>query len=190
MLEFLAISLLWTLQTFLLAWTCVMFHALNKHYHSSSLLVWTPHLMHRCMWKVYVEQDFPKSQFACHSLQLLVIAKRPPKLLTTMLRNEQTHMFLYVFGHCVENICWVCCWYWCQNLGGAPPQGSGMPFQNNDTCAEVGGYLFLLGFSSLYDAIHGWMTGRTNGQMDGRVTRKNFTKNNHSVFYYIIWTPF
>jgi hypothetical protein len=34
-----------------------------------------------------------------------------------------------------------------------------MPFLDSDTCAE-GGYLFLPGFSSLYDAIHGWMTGR------------------------------
>ncbi len=48
-----------------------------------------------------------------------------------------------------------------QNLGGAPPPpGPGMPFLDSDTCAEGeggGGYLFLSGFSSLYDAIHGWM---------------------------------
>jgi hypothetical protein len=37
--------------------------------------------------------------------------------------------------------------------------GPGMPFLDSDACAE-GGYLFLPGFSSLYDAIHGWMTGR------------------------------
>jgi hypothetical protein len=30
-----------------------------------------------------------------------------------------------------------------------------------------GGYLFLPGFSSLYDAIHGWMMGRMTGRMDG-----------------------
>jgi hypothetical protein len=30
---------------------------------------------------------------------------------TTMLRNECMHMFLYVFEHCVKNICWVYCWY-------------------------------------------------------------------------------
>ncbi len=44
--------------------------------------------------------------------------------------------------------------------------GLGMPFLDSNTCARGGGYLFLPGFSSLYDAIHGWMTGR----MDGRVT--------------------
>jgi hypothetical protein len=31
-----------------------------------------------------------------------------------------------------------------------------MPFLDNNTCIE-GGYLFLPRFSSLYDAIHGWM---------------------------------
>jgi hypothetical protein len=40
-----------------------------------------------------------------------------------------------------------------------------------------GGYLFLPGFSSLYDAIHGWMTGRTDGSRD----EKSFTKNDHAV---------
>jgi hypothetical protein len=46
--------------------------------------------------------------------------------------------------------------------------GPGMPFLDSDTCAEGReGFLFLPGFSSLYDAIHGWMMGR----MDG----KNFT---------------
>jgi hypothetical protein len=30
-----------------------------------------------------------------------------------------------------------------------------------------GGYLFLPGYSSLYDAIHGWMTGQMDGWMDG-----------------------
>ncbi len=41
---------------------------------------------------------------------------------------------------------------------GVPPQ-PGMPFLDSDTCVERGGYLFLPGFSSLYDAIHGWMLG-------------------------------
>jgi hypothetical protein len=40
-----------------------------------------------------------------------------------------------------------------------------MPFLDSDTCAEGwgGGYLFLPGFSSMNDAIHGWMTGRIDG---------------------------
>jgi hypothetical protein len=44
---------------------------------------------------------------------------------------------------------------------GVPPLGPNMPFLNNDTCAKGGGgYLFLPRFFSLYDAIHGWMTGQ------------------------------
>jgi hypothetical protein len=39
-----------------------------------------------------------------------------------------------------------------------------MPSLDSDTCAKRGGYLFLPGFSSLYDAIHGWMTGRMDGK--------------------------
>jgi len=51
-------------------------------------------------------------------------------------------------------------------LGVPPPPrpGPGMPFLDSNTWAEGRGvYLFLPGFSSLYDAIHGWMTGRTDG---------------------------
>jgi hypothetical protein len=47
---------------------------------------------------------------------------------------------------------------------GCPPLGPGMPFLDNDTCAK-GGVLFLPGFSSLYDAIHGWMTGWMDGKL-------------------------
>jgi hypothetical protein len=49
-----------------------------------------------------------------------------------------------------------------KNLGGAPP-GPGMPFLDSDTYAQRGGYLFLSGFSSLYDVIHRWMTGWMDG---------------------------
>jgi hypothetical protein len=56
-------------------------------------------------------------------------------------------------------------------LGVPPP--SDVPFLDNDkdTCEE-GGYLFLPRFSSLYDAIHEWMTRR-------------FTKNDHDILYYM-----
>jgi hypothetical protein len=54
---------------------------------------------------------------------------------------------------------------------GCPPLGLGMPFLDSDTCAKGGGgYLFLPGFSSLYDAIHGWMTGRMDGWKASRKT--------------------
>jgi hypothetical protein len=47
------------------------------------------------------------------------------------------------------------------------------------THAQRGGYLFLPGFSSLYDAIHGWMTGQMDGWME------SFTKNDHDMLYYM-----
>jgi hypothetical protein len=40
---------------------------------------------------------------------------------------------------------------------------------------RVEGYLVLPGFSSLYDAIHGWMTKRMDEWM------KSFTKNDHDI---------
>ncbi len=60
---------------------------------------------------------------------------------------------------------------------GWPPLGPGMPFLDRDTCAGGGGgcYLFLPRFSSLYDAIHGWMTGQTDGWMDESPDEKSFT---------------
>jgi hypothetical protein len=57
---------------------------------------------------------------------------------------------------------------------GVPPQGAGHAFPRQRHMG--GGYLFLPGFSSLYDAIHGWMTG----WMDGKLH-----KNDHDVLYYI-----
>jgi hypothetical protein len=61
---------------------------------------------------------------------------------------------------------------------GCPSLGPGMPFLDNDTCAKGGeGYLFLSGFSCLYDAIHGWM--------DGSHDEKSFTKNDHDILYYM-----
>jgi hypothetical protein len=62
---------------------------------------------------------------------------------------------------------------------GCPPHGPGMPFLDSNTCAEGGGYLFLPGFSSLYDAIHGWMTGRTDDGLQEKRPR-------HPLLYVII----
>ncbi len=75
---------------------------------------------------------------------------------------------------------------------GCPSLGPGMPFLNR-THAQRGGYLFLPGFSSLYDAIHGWMTGWMDGwKTSWKTTTTSFTicrwpglsgqKNKHSTF--------
>jgi hypothetical protein len=47
------------------------------------------------------------------------------------------------------------------------------------------GYLFLPGFSFLYDAIHEWMTKQMDEWMDGSCDEKSFTKNYHDVLYYM-----
>ncbi len=52
-----------------------------------------------------------------------------------------------------------------KSWGCHPGTGHAFPIQQHMRRGE--GYLFLSGFSSLYDAIHGWMTGRMDGWMDG-----------------------
>ncbi len=42
--------------------------------------------------------------------------------------------------------------------------GAGHAFPRQQHMRRRGGYLFLPGFSSLYDAIHGWMTRRMDGK--------------------------
>jgi hypothetical protein len=49
---------------------------------------------------------------------------------------------------------------------GCPPKAR-HAFPRHQHMRKRGGYLFLPGFSSLYDAIHGWMTRRTDGWTDG-----------------------
>ncbi len=57
---------------------------------------------------------------------------------------------------------------------GCPPCQSCL--SSTATHAKRGDYLFLPGFSSLYDAIHGWMTGWMDGWwdewMDGKLHEK------------------
>jgi len=81
--------------------------------------------------------------------------------------------------------CWVCCWYWYQNLGGAPPLGPlgvGHAFQRQRHMRRGGGgHLFLPGFSSLYDAIHGWMTRRMD-EWTGHMVKKASLKMTTTFF--------
>ncbi len=61
---------------------------------------------------------------------------------------------------------------------GCHPPGAGHAFpRQRHMCREgVRGYLFLPGFSSLYDAIHGWMTGEMDGWKASRkMTTTSFT---------------
>ncbi len=66
---------------------------------------------------------------------------------------------------------------------GWPPPGPGMPFLDSDTCAGEG-YLFLSGFSSLYDVIHGWMMGwmdRWMKKASWKTTTTSFTICNKAL---------
>jgi hypothetical protein len=116
------------------------------------LLDWTPCLMHRCVciWR-YILQNY---KYKLH------------------FQNLSTYHILHVsIGTlAAENLdACTACDPWDSNIQLTMVKdrrpGPGMPFLDSDTCAEGG--LFISVFSSLYDAIHGWMTG----QMDGwRVT--------------------
>ncbi len=71
--------------------------------------------------------------------------------------------------------------YWYQNLGGAPP-GVGHAFPRQRHMRRGEGYIFMSGFSSLYDAIHRWMMR----QMDG--WKKLHEKwPQHPLLYVLIW---
>jgi hypothetical protein len=48
-------------------------------------------------------------------------------------------------------------------LGCPPPRGPGHAFPRQGHMRRGRGYLVLPGFSSLYDAIHGWITGWMDG---------------------------
>jgi hypothetical protein len=80
-----------------------------------------------------------------------------------------------------------------RNLGGAAPWG-GHAFPRQRHMRRRAGYLFLSGFSSMYDAIHGWMTRWMDGWMkkaSQKTTRTSFTTCNYCFFshYWILsWT--
>jgi hypothetical protein len=116
-----------------------------------NLLVWTPFLMHMCVciwW--YVLQNY---NYKLH-FQNLSIYHIPHVSIGTL---------------AVENLD-VCttCDPWNSNIQLTMVKDRrsrpGMPCLETDTCIEGGVYLFLPGFSFLYDAIHGWMTRRMDGK--------------------------
>jgi hypothetical protein len=56
---------------------------------------------------------------------------------------------------------------------GCPPPGAGHAFpRQRHMRRRGGGNLFLAGFSSLYDAIHGWMTRRMDGKFHEKRPRR------------------
>jgi hypothetical protein len=77
-----------------------------------------------------------------------------------------------------------CIWPFRSDIDVKAPWGRA-PLSYTSTHAQRRGYLFLPWMFSLYDAIHEWMMGRTNGWMDGSRDEKNFTKNDHDLLYYM-----
>jgi hypothetical protein len=127
------------------------------------LLVWTRCLMHRCVciWQYILQNYNYKPHF----------------------QNLSTYHIPHVsIGTLAAENLDVCtaCDPWDSNIQLTMVKdrrpGPGMPFLDSYTCAEGGGYLFLPGFSLLYDAIHGWMMGRMDGW-------KKF--HDHDVLYYM-----
>ncbi len=148
------------------------------------VLVWTSCLMHRCVHvtvhitKLQLQTTFPKPLYISHS---------------ACIHWDPGRWKFDVCTACVTHEIATYRWPW-EKIGddkymlgllliliskswGCPPLGRGMTFVDSNTCAEGrGGYLFLPGFSSLYDIIHGWMTGRTDGcKASRKTTTTSFT---------------
>ncbi len=127
-------------------------------------LVWTTCLMHRCVciWR-YILQNY---NYKLHFQNLSIYHILHVSIRTLTAENldvciaydlwdsnipwEKTGDSKYMLGLLLILI---------SKSWGCPL----MPSLDSDTCPERGGYLFLSGFSSLYDAIHGWMTRWMDG---------------------------
>jgi hypothetical protein len=133
-------------------------------------LVWTPCLMHRCVYltihitNLQLQTTFSKPLYVSHSA---CIHRYPGRWKSWCLHCLWPVRYQHTADHRkrpeTANICWVCCWYWYQNLGGAPP-GAGHAFPRERHIHRVGGggsYLFLPGFSSpcMMPSMDGWRDG-------------------------------
>jgi hypothetical protein len=81
----------------------------------------------------------------------------------------------------LASICWVCCWYWYQNLGGAPPRPS-MPFLDSDTCVEGGRVIYFCHgfFPCMMPSMDGWRDRWMDGwKSSWKMSTTSFTICNH-----------
>jgi hypothetical protein len=123
------------------------------------ILVWAPCLMHRCVciWR-YILQNY---NYKLHFQDLSIY--HIPHVSTGTLATENL------------DVCTACDLWDTADHGRRLETGAGHAFPRQRHMRRKGGgvYLFLPGFSSLYDAIHGWVTGR----MDGKsfTTTRSFT---------------
>jgi hypothetical protein len=143
-----------------------------------SLLVWTPCLMHRCVciWRYILQNYNYKLHFhvsigtlAAENLDVCT-ACDPWDINIQLTMGKDQRQQIYV-GFVVDIDI---------KILGMPPRGRACLSQTHAHWGG-GGNLFLPGFSSLYDAIHGWMTGRMDGWKASRkMTTTSFTICNNT----------
>jgi hypothetical protein len=132
-------------------------------------LVWTPCLMHRCVYltvhitKLQLQTTFPKplyiSNFACIHGTLIFRVFR-----------------------CTSG----CIWLFWSDIDIRPPLGRGMPFPSQRHMRRRGVIYFCQGFLPyMMPFINGWQDEWMDGWMDGSHDEKSFTKNNHNILYYV-----
>jgi hypothetical protein len=74
----------------------------------------------------------------------------------------------------------VCCWYWYQNLGGAPPPGAGHAFPRQWYMCRWGVIYFCQGFlPCMMPFIDGWWDGWMKASRKTIMT--SFTICNHMI---------
>ncbi len=155
------------------------------------ILVWTPCLMHRC---VYLMIHITK-------LQLQITFSKP-------LYTPHSACIHWDLGYWKFDVC-TACDSWDNNIQlamvkdwrrliliskfwGCPSLGPGVPFLDNDTCAR-GGYLFVPEFfSCMMPSMDGWWDEWMDGKIDGsheKASRKTTTKSFIICNFYIYTKP-
>jgi hypothetical protein len=134
-------------------------------------LVWTPCLMHRCVciWR-----------YILHNYNYKLTFSKPLYTTFRMYSSGLWPLKILMFALLVTREIATYSWYWYQNFEGPPPARHAFLRQRHMRKGE-GGYLFLPGLSSLYDAIHRWMTGRMDG-WTGHVMKKASWKTTTTSF--------
>ncbi len=154
--------------------------------------------MHRCVCvyltvhitKLQLQTTFPKPLYIPHSAELLVVAecellvvaegsrKLPKHYHATQWVHAYIHVHLLALcgEYTLSLLLILISKYWrCH-----PWAGHAFPRQRH--MRRGGSYLFLPGFSSLYDVIHGWMTGWMDGWMDESCDEKASQKMTMTSF--------
>jgi len=142
---------------------------LNLHVYS--VLVWTPCLMHRCVciWR-YILQNY---NYKLHFQNLCIY--------------HILHVFIGTLAAENLDVC-TACDLWDSNIQliliskswGCPPFEAGHAFLGQRHMCRGGLFISARVFFP-YDVIHRWMME----WMDGQITWKSFTKNDHDVLYYM-----